>query len=1113
MYTNNASPAGTLIRPLLPTPSPVYTNPEIYFDEKPGQRSTLPQGFDAPPAAFPYPVATRQRHRLHAQPDRGNFAQLSGTWRTSSGQVAHVTDRTVHFTFPDGTLLPPARELTLSPSGEINLMGVNLAQSSPTCVVWDDNDVWTSVQDALPPAPRGVAPSPNNVSHGLSSAPSDHSSSGVSAFNNTRSLLGPGPGPGHGHAPHVHYGHGRLHPPSGAAGQHLGNSGSGRYPSNPSAVRRTGSGAGRGYGSGEKSLDWATQEEVQRRLSNFRFGDQDQNQKNRVTIGLRTPSLAPPPSQDAPLKNPNDQLTPPPPTTKRRHATYSSHEDETSRRMSSASPHLLARSGLTYLRYEGRKGRMKIKKVTRALMCGCCKSNVTGNEYVDIEGDEGAHPVVDPNGVLLMTEDVKRYIARIRTVLTEQPTPEMYEIHASVVYSAFKQFPEVRKFRKSTRWDIILEATKGRDKGLQSAFKAVSEELGEPKIAPSIQESVKLCELWWAVDEDADGTLDFKEIRQLLSLLNVSMKPSIVKSRLKQFDRDGNMRLDFEEFTVFYNWLRQRFELKVVYENILASNTPDAPFSSKLQLFLKQSQKEDVSDVGCVQLVKEWIHQGITTPGVSETGKVEWDLQAFSRYLMSAHNTWFCPASRKKTMSLTHPIAHYYVNSSHNTYLTGDQLMSDSSAGMYTYTLLTGCRCVEVDCWDGKNGEPIVYHGNTKTSKVSFQSVIEAIHADAFTVSDLPLVISLEVHTCEAQQERMAHIMKQVFGSSLHPAIAPREDGTVMSPEYREKYHDKYTPQSLRKRILLKGPMLSNDVLAELDPKEESRGDDHAVSQTESAPASKKKVTVARGLSDIIFFRNTKLRPGGPQAHCGGLGRVYECTSLSELAAEKLLKDRETQRALATMNKTTMTRVYPKGARVDSTNLFPYEWVYGSQLVSFNFQTPDFSMRLNRAFFQQNGNCGYVLKPERLRRQDLDPLKPAAGPKLLVLSVISAGNLPKPNMQHKGEIIDPFVMVMVTGAPEDDTQKKPVRTKMIDDNGFNPVWNETFRMKIHDPETAILTIRVMESDKVGWDDFIGEASCPLTCLRQGFRSVPLLDAQSRSQEGTFVLCKFEILDS
>ena len=66
---------------------------------------------------------------------------------------------------------------------------------------------------------------------------------------------------------------------------------------------------------------------------------------------------------------------------------------------------------------------------------------------------------------------------------------------------------------------------------------------------------------------------------------------------------------------------------------------------------------------------------------------------------------------------------------------------------------------MELDCWvlsiiniqDGKDGNPIITHGHTLTSVLSFEDVIKVVDQYGFIMSEYPVILSLEVH-CSFQQ-------------------------------------------------------------------------------------------------------------------------------------------------------------------------------------------------------------------------------------------------------------------------------------------------------------------------------------------------------------------------
>uniref|UniRef100_A0A8C7JMK8 Phosphoinositide phospholipase C n=1 Tax=Oncorhynchus kisutch TaxID=8019 RepID=A0A8C7JMK8_ONCKI len=644
-------------------------------------------------------------------------------------------------------------------------------------------------------------------------------------------------------------------------------------------------------------------------------------------------------------------------------------------------------------------------------------------------------------------------------------------------------------------------------------------------------------------DKNGDGSLSISEVLQLLHKLNVNLPRQKVKQMFKEADTDDNQgTLDFEEFCSFYKMMSTRRDLYLLM--LTYSNHKDHLDSIDLTRFLEVEQKmTKVTKDHCLEIVNKF------EPCSENQKQGVLGIDGFTSYMRSPAGDIFNPEHYEVTQDMSQPLCNYFIASSHNTYLMGDQLMSQSRVDMYAWVLQAGCRCVEVDCWDGQDGEPIVHHGYTLTSKILFKDVIETINKYAFLKNDYPVILSIENHCSVPQQKKMAQYLVEVMGDKLDlSAVKADEQGHLPSPD------------TLKGKILVKGKKLPPNIdedneegdVTDEDSADEMEDDcklmngDTSMTRKQVENVAKKKLdnllkeSKIRDREDPDSFTIATLSPTGkptdqsaskvtttaltvPLTHwmfsCRkkktmklsralsdlvkytksvGVSDIetqgdWQVSSLSETKAHQIMQQKAA--AFIHFNQRQLSRIYPSSYRVDSSNFNPQPfWNSGCHLVALNYQSEGRVLQLNRAKFNSNGNCGYILKPACMCEGVFNPMMedplPGQMKKQLVLKIISGQQLPKPKdsmLGDRGEIIDPFVEVEIIGLPVDCCKEQ---TRVVDDNGFNPMWEETLVFTLHMPELVLVRFLVWDHDPIG-QDFIGQRTIAFNSMIPGFRHVYL----------------------
>ncbi|KAG7466337.1 hypothetical protein MATL_G00163620 [Megalops atlanticus] len=625
-----------------------------------------------------------------------------------------------------------------------------------------------------------------------------------------------------------------------------------------------------------------------------------------------------------------------------------------------------------------------------------------------------------------------------------------------------------------------------------------------------------------SLQTNKDGKIPVKNIYKMFPADKKRVESALASAHLPKGKGDTMKPEVFTEaaFKAFLMSLCPRPE---IYEIFTSYSAKAKPYMTKENLakFLNEKQRdsrlnEELFPPMRPDQVKALIEKYEPCSSNANRGQISPEGLLF--YLMGPETSVVILNKLVTCQDMTQPLPHYFIKSSHNTYLTAGQFSGVSSPEMYRQCLLAGCRCLELDCWKGKppEEEPVITHGFTMTTEILFKDVIEAIAESAFKTSQYPIILSFENHVDSVkQQEKMANYCKTIFGDALlvdplekyplkpgHQIPSPAElMGKILIknkknnpgkqdqeptkkaavPDQNQNQADANQNQNHNSSVSQEG--CEGELHDDHEEHEEHDDQDEEKMKNSDEGTAGQEVTAYEEMSALvnyiqpnkfISFENAKKK-----------NKSYVISSFVETKGGDLIS--KTAVEFVEYNKRQMSRIYPKGTRMDSSNYNPQTfWNAGCQMVALNYQTMDFPMQLNMALFEFNGRTGYLLKHDLLRRSDkkFDPYTDRIDTivaSTLTVKVYSGQFLSDKNVKTGVE-------VEVIGLPGDP--KRKYRTKWsATANAINPVWNEepfVFE-KILLPEMASLRMVVHEES----GKFLGHRILPIYAIQSGFHHVCL----------------------
>uniref|UniRef100_A0A7S4SA51 Phosphoinositide phospholipase C n=1 Tax=Alexandrium monilatum TaxID=311494 RepID=A0A7S4SA51_9DINO len=520
----------------------------------------------------------------------------------------------------------------------------------------------------------------------------------------------------------------------------------------------------------------------------------------------------------------------------------------------------------------------------------------------------------------------------------------------------------------------------------------------------------------------------------------------------------------------------------------------------KWRWFLVQVQDEEraVVEAAAEQLSR------MCAPDVNGDGRMS--LVGLSKHLCSPGNSILRPQRCEVHQDMARPLAEYWIASAHHVHADppgaapsaaasedGDRCRPDGAGGALralSATLESACRCLNFALASDGEGEKLSVL--LQQQRVGLLEVLRLIDERAFQRTEFPLLLVLwlgllPLAGCAA------------VPGALSAAVGPRL--------WRGEGPGLPSPEEARGRIVV----VLAPFAAGVDPPPDA-GPPPALGgeAAGAAPAADAGGAAERERAEAIqAWRDA----GGEFAVWPGQDSGTQLVQVKDrgirvsfVACDELqMLEEPGRQALAEFSREHLSLVYPLAPRCAPSNFNAAgAWAAGVQMAALTFHAGGgdaASLAHAGRFRQENGGCGYVLKPPHLRRASGGQGSEAAQPAPVRLELRFLAARAADGAGGQGRPSGPVaVAASVWGGPGDCARRayRPTRP-----TGAVVAWPEAapagdgaparpLGFPVTSPSTAVLVVEVLELDaREGGMRRTGFFAAPVDGLRQGFRWVPL----------------------